>query len=186
MNALAGFQRSIVAPTAGTTRDVVTTLLAFDGWPATAADTAGIRVASDELEQAGIARAERELDRADLCLWLLDGSDSPVRPKALPTNTITIINKIDLPAAWNWQEASGAHWVSALTGQGIEDLSRAIGKALVPEPPRAGEAVPFTAVLCEAISSAHKALSAGRRLETRFIIDQLLTGEFDREIVQNP
>src|SRR5262249_1243559 len=39
LNALAGFQRSIVAPTPGTTRDVVTTRTAFDGWPVELADT---------------------------------------------------------------------------------------------------------------------------------------------------
>ncbi len=41
MNALAGYQRSIVSPTPGTTRDVVTTRLAIDGWPVELADTAG-------------------------------------------------------------------------------------------------------------------------------------------------
>src|SRR5262249_7833753 len=41
VNALAGFQRSVVASTPGTTRDVVTTLLAIDGWPVELADTAG-------------------------------------------------------------------------------------------------------------------------------------------------
>src|SRR5207244_11945531 len=43
VNALAGYQRSVVAPTPGTTRDVVTALLAIDGWPVELADTAGLR-----------------------------------------------------------------------------------------------------------------------------------------------
>src|SRR5262249_14786524 len=41
VNALAGYQRSVVAATPGTTRDVVTTLIAVAGWPAELADTAG-------------------------------------------------------------------------------------------------------------------------------------------------
>jgi tRNA modification GTPase len=185
MNALAGFQRSIVAPTAGTTRDVVTTLLAFDGWPATAADTAGIRQAADELEQAGIVRAEREVERADLCLWLLDGAAAPVWPVSMPRRSITIINKIDQPPAWDWQDAVDALRTSARTGEGIEVLTHALGKALVPDPPSPGEAVPYTAELCAAISLACQALVEGRCSETMTIIDRMLSGEFDREIVQN-
>ena len=63
MNALAGYQRSIVASTPGTTRDVVTTLLAFDGWPAAAADTAGIRIATDVLEGAGVEQPSASCSR---------------------------------------------------------------------------------------------------------------------------
>jgi tRNA modification GTPase len=185
MNALAGFQRSIVAPTAGTTRDVVTTLLAFDGWPATAADTAGIRQATDELEQAGIARAEREAERADLCLWLLDGAAAPIWPVSMPRRSITIINKIDQPPAWDWQEAVGALRISARTVEGMEVLTHAVGKSLVPEPPSPGEAVPYTAGLCAAISLACQTLALGRCSETMTLIDRLLSGEFDREIVQS-
>ena len=40
---LAGYTRSVVAATAGTTRDVTTTTLAIDGWPVMLSDTAGIR-----------------------------------------------------------------------------------------------------------------------------------------------
>jgi tRNA modification GTPase len=185
MNALAGFQRSIVAPTAGTTRDVVTALLAFDGWPVTTADTAGIRQATDELEQAGIVRAEREMERADLCLWLLDGAAAPVWPMSMPRRSINIINKIDRPPAWDWQDAVDALRISARTGEGIEVLTHALGKALVPDPLSPGEAVPYTAELCAAISLACQALVEGRCSETMTIIDRMLSGEFDREIVQN-
>src|SRR5207244_7282248 len=54
VNALAGFQRSIVAPTPGTTRDLVTTLIAVDGCPAGLIDTAGLRDARGSSEGAGI------------------------------------------------------------------------------------------------------------------------------------
>src|SRR5205807_1170609 len=69
VNALAGYQRSVVAPVPGTTRDVVTTALAFDGWPVELADTAGLRDAADELEEAGVARARATLLAADLVVW---------------------------------------------------------------------------------------------------------------------
>src|SRR4029453_3197945 len=43
INALAGYQRTIVSHVPGTTRDVVTTTTAIDGWPVELADTAGLR-----------------------------------------------------------------------------------------------------------------------------------------------
>ena len=54
VNALAGFARSLVSPTAGTTRDVVTTRIALDGWPIELCDTAGQRESADAVESAGI------------------------------------------------------------------------------------------------------------------------------------
>src|SRR5207302_2223379 len=69
VNALAGYQRSIVAPTPGTTRDVVTTLIAVDGWPIELADTAGLHTQAGDLEGQGIARARAAAGEADLCLW---------------------------------------------------------------------------------------------------------------------
>src|SRR4029077_2665085 len=49
VNALAGFRRTVVTPTPGTTRDVVTTLIALDGWPVELLDTAGVRTTSEVL-----------------------------------------------------------------------------------------------------------------------------------------
>jgi tRNA modification GTPase len=186
MNVLAGVQRSIVTPTAGTTRDVVTSLLAFEGWPAAVADTAGLRAPGDELEEAGIARANREIERADLCLWVLDGSADPVWPARSPANLLLVVNKIDLPPGWDWMALEGACRISAVTGQGIEDLSRTIGRALVPDPPLPGEAVPFTPELCDAISSAGSLMERGRSQATLELVEQLLIGDSSREIVQNP
>jgi tRNA modification GTPase len=81
VNALAGFQRSVVAATPGTTRDVVTTLIAVDGWLIELADTAGLREETEVLEGQGIALARRAAASADLCLWVLDASVPPVWPQ---------------------------------------------------------------------------------------------------------
>src|SRR5205814_566998 len=80
VNALAGFQRSVVAATPGTTRDVVTTLIAVDGWPVELADTAGLRLGAGSLEAKGIEMARSAAAAADLCLWVLDASAAPVWP----------------------------------------------------------------------------------------------------------
>jgi tRNA modification GTPase len=72
-NALAGYQRSVVSEVAGTTRDVVTVPVAFDGWPVELADTAGLRAAAG-LEAEGVERAKRFLAEADLVVWVLDAT----------------------------------------------------------------------------------------------------------------
>ena len=175
MNALAGFNRSIVAPTPGTTRDVVTMLLAFDGWPATAADTAGIRFSTDVLEQAGVERANQEMQAADLCLWVLDGSAGPVWPTSTNDRILFVVNKADLRASWDFSQAAGAVVISALTGLGIPKLGSSIAQRLVPDPPQPGDAVPFTDALCDAIDQAWAATqSNGPSHLARDLIDSLI------------
>jgi tRNA modification GTPase len=146
LNALAGYQRSIVAATPGTTRDVVTATLAIDGWPVEVCDTAGLREAGEALEGEGIELARDAAAGADLCLWLLDASDEPVWPPQGLNNVRLVVNKIDRPAAWDLSKAADAVHVSAATGQGLDELCAAVSRTLVPEVPAPGTAVPFTNV----------------------------------------
>src|SRR5262249_16679891 len=69
INRLAGYQRCVVSPWPGTTRDLVTTLIAIDGWPIELTDTAGLRTEGEMLEAQGIALARQAACAADLCLW---------------------------------------------------------------------------------------------------------------------
>lgn len=160
VNALAGYQRSIVAATPGTTRDVVTTRLALDGWLIELADTAGQRSDAEALEEQGIHRARATAAAADLCLWLLDGSAPTVWPSEPLAAVLYVINKSDLPSAWDTASAPDAVQVSALTGAGLAELCAAVVARLVPDPPPPGAAVPFTPSLCEKIAEAQLALIA--------------------------
>jgi tRNA modification GTPase len=143
LNALAGYQRSIVAATPGTTRDVVTAILAIDGWPVEVCDTAGVRLVDETLEGQGIEQARDAAATADLCLWLLDASCEPVWPAEGAGNVRLVVNKVDRPAAWELERADGAVRVSATTGQGLDELCAAVSRWLVPEVPPAGTAVPL-------------------------------------------
>jgi tRNA modification GTPase len=143
LNALAGFQRSIVAPTPGTTRDVVTATLAIDGWPVEVSDTAGLRGGGDSLEGQGIEQARDAAAAAELCLWLLDASAAPTWPPAGWSNVRLVVNKIDLSAAWDLSQAGEAVRVSATTGAGLDELCAALSRWLVPEVPPPGTAVPL-------------------------------------------
>jgi tRNA modification GTPase len=163
VNALAGYERCVVSPTPGTTRDVVTTVIALDGWPIELADTAGWRSSGDALEKQGIDLAQAAAARADLCVWVLDAAATPVWPTfmqdALPLRYA--VNKIDLPPAWDWNQAKDAVRVSAHTGEGLGELCRMIVRELMPGASPAGQAVPFTAELCNRIAEAWCDCSAG-------------------------
>jgi tRNA modification GTPase len=167
VNALAGYQRSVVSPTPGTTRDVVTVRTALDGWPVELADTAGLRGGGGDLEAQGMERARQELAEADLCLWVFDASAAPVWPEGERKNLHLVVNKIDLPPAWDLERAAGAARVSALAGTGLGELTVALAGWLVPQPPASGAAVPFTQRLCDGIEAARRSLEEGRTDEAR-------------------
>jgi tRNA modification GTPase len=163
VNALAGYQRCIVASTPGTTRDVVTTLVALDGWPVELADSAGWREGAEALEEAGITRAKQAAAQADLCLWLMDGSTEPLWPPAGLDASLCVINKVDLPPAWDTSAVPGALRVSARAGEGLPALCDAISRRLVPSPPPVGSPVPFTPALCDRLHQALQSLRAGHQ-----------------------
>jgi tRNA modification GTPase len=106
MNALAGQERAIVTDIAGTTRDVLKEHIQIDGIPLHIIDTAGLRVASDAVEQIGIERAWDEIRKADRILLMIDSSKTTstdiheLWPEAIghiDTDKIILIhNKTDL------------------------------------------------------------------------------------------
>jgi tRNA modification GTPase len=173
MNALVGYQRAIVCDLPGTTRDVVGAGTAIDGWPIQFSDTAGLHDTRDELELAGIDRANAALANADLVLLVgqpADGFHHAARENArssaniaahLPPHTpiLRVLNKIDLlPAADRpLAETQYAVLTSALANQGIETLIAAIGRALVPNPPAEGAALPFNAEQVHRLTAARAA-----------------------------
>jgi tRNA modification GTPase len=178
VNALAGYQRCIVSPTPGTTRDVVTTRIALDGWPVELADTAGLREEPGDLEGQGIARARVAAESANLCLWLLDASAEPTWPEASCRDALIVVNKIDLPPVWDLDRARDAVHVSARTGAGIPALCEAIVRRLVRVAPGPEDAVPFTPPLCDAVEEAYTHFQAGRTDEGRLVLEGLLkTGD---------
>ncbi|WP_163936339.1 tRNA uridine-5-carboxymethylaminomethyl(34) synthesis GTPase MnmE [Paraferrimonas sp. SM1919] len=74
LNALAGKESAIVTDIAGTTRDVLREHIHIDGMPLHIIDTAGLREATDAVEQIGIERAWEEIEQADRVLFVVDGT----------------------------------------------------------------------------------------------------------------
>jgi tRNA modification GTPase len=129
LNAMLGFERAIVSATAGTTRDTIEEMLQVHGVPLRLVDTAGLRQSSDEIEQHGIARTEREVERADLVLEVVDATlpataTERVKPP-LSAAHILILNKADLGVHPDWQAHNGLP-VSCITSSGIAELRESI------------------------------------------------------------
>ena len=132
LNALVGEERAIVTAQAGTTRDIVRETILIHGMPVNILDTAGLREASDLVEQEGIRRTRHALSQADLILLLRDGSAlDGATDDELPANIphLTAYNKADqTPPAIQAQHPG--LWISAKTGAGIDALRDAIAHAV--------------------------------------------------------
>lgn len=78
LNKLVGEERVVVTERAGTTRDAIDTFLEVDGKSYRLVDTAGIRRRSkteNRADQIGVLYAERAIERAHLCLLVLDSTE---------------------------------------------------------------------------------------------------------------
>ncbi|MBQ3341421.1 MAG: tRNA uridine-5-carboxymethylaminomethyl(34) synthesis GTPase MnmE [Kiritimatiellae bacterium] len=124
MNAMLGENRVLVSDTPGTTRDTVEAWLDIGGWPVRLVDTAGLRETGDEVESAGVRRAEEQIACADVVVAL-----APVdMPVAGGTPVVNVHSKCDLGRVD--AEGDGRLSVSAKTGEGLGELARAIVAAL--------------------------------------------------------
>jgi tRNA modification GTPase len=129
LNRLAGDERAIVTPVAGTTRDALREPVQIEGVPLVLVDTAGLRVSTDLVERIGIERTRRELERADAVIAIFEAPRGKDELDNLPAGVpiIEVYNKVDL--APGFAAPVGALAVSAKTGEGIERLRRAILEA---------------------------------------------------------
>jgi GTP-binding protein len=106
LNRLAGEERSIVSPIAGTTRDAIDTHLEFDGVPITLIDTAGIRrrgKIEPGVEKYSVIRSMRAIERSEVALLMIDAitgittQDAHIAGYILEAwkSTVVLVNKWD-------------------------------------------------------------------------------------------
>ena len=132
LNRLAGAERAIVTPIAGTTRDALREAIQIEGVPLVVVDTAGLHPSADVIERLGMERAQREIEGADLVLAIHEAGAQQSVVAGLPEHVarIDVYNKVDL--APGFRPPAGAHpavVVSAKTGEGLEALRKAILEA---------------------------------------------------------
>jgi tRNA modification GTPase len=164
-NALVESEAAITSPIAGTTRDVIERSVAIAGVPFTFVDTAGLRDASaDAIEAIGIARAEAELARADVVLWLGPEGEGPA-------GAWEIAAQCDLPG-FN-PKAAARHTLSAATGEGVAALKTALAEAARAALPKPGEAA-LNARQHGRLAEASEALEAAGRLSDPLLVAEEL------------
>jgi tRNA modification GTPase len=136
LNRLAESDRSIVSDIPGTTRDTIEVDTAIGGVPVRICDTAGIHESHDVIEKEGIKRAIQMLETADIIIHLMGSgvSESHVGEEIglkIPSNIkmLRVFNKLDQYPNLRRQFATDDHpplFISALTGEGIDNLRSAI------------------------------------------------------------
>ncbi|MDE6455036.1 MAG: 50S ribosome-binding GTPase, partial [Dysosmobacter sp.] len=156
LNALAGYERAIVTDVPGTTRDTVEESVLCGGVLLRLIDTAGLRETEDEVERLGVERSRKAMEAAELILLVSDlHVDMENRPQAYWEDFrqllsmvsgqgipwIFVASKRDLSGAVagsigaignpDWNGPAAYVSLSALTGEGLEDLEKAVA-ALFP------------------------------------------------------
>ncbi len=113
LNLLAGFDRAIVTPVAGTTRDVVEQAVQLGDIRLNLFDTAGLRQTDDAIEAEGIRRSWKKLDEAGLILAVFDGSEPLTREdlalarRCAGRPAIALVNKEDKPTRFDAEIIAG-------------------------------------------------------------------------------
>jgi tRNA modification GTPase len=134
LNALLNESRAIVTDIPGTTRDFIEEKFMFEGVLFQLTDTAGLRETDDLIEQEGVKRTKKRMEKADVVLWVKDATQQckSEYPDFVNDNKIiSVFNKIDLlddskkPDDSN-ERTENVVYTSARTGYGLENLKQAL------------------------------------------------------------
>jgi tRNA modification GTPase len=127
-NALLGTDRALVTEIPGTTRDAIEAHTDFLGWPVRLVDTAGLADSSDRLERMGIEVSRRYLSAADLVLLCVEAGRTPDEGEvALAEEQASLVVRTKRDLAKGTAENLA---VSSLTGEGVDQLRRAVAERM--------------------------------------------------------
>jgi tRNA modification GTPase len=175
LNCLLQEERAIVTAVPGTTRDPIEEVVNLNGIPLTLIDTAGLRPAQDIIEEEGIRRTRDRLARADLAIWVVDGSedlkpeDREILPQVRPARAVVALNKSDLPPGPSAAElpdllsGTAVVPVSALRNTGIEALKEKVHSLILDgREETSAEVLVSNLRQKQALEEAHSALNQAR------------------------
>lgn len=127
LNRLLKEDRAIVTSIPGTTRDTIEGELNIKGRLFKVIDTAGLRNARDPVESIGVERTKKEMERADIVIFVVDNTfdeeDLKIYESVKNFKHIVVVNKSDLEYKIDTSWILGkAVKVSSKTGEGLKDL----------------------------------------------------------------
>jgi tRNA modification GTPase len=143
LNQLLERGRAIVTAIPGTTTDVIEEAVNLSGILMRLMDMAGLQEPRNEVEQEGVRLAREKIAEAHLILLVVDRSrplddeDRRIFREVQGRRAILVLNKIDLPPCFDPEEAmqetgmKDLYPISALLGDGIEELKKGMVKATV-------------------------------------------------------
>jgi tRNA modification GTPase len=139
LNTLLKEKRAIVTAVPGTTRDVIEEVVNINGLPVKLLDTAGIRDSVDQIEQEGVRLSLERIPKADLVLFVVDGSasftaeDQAIREAIGSKSVIVVRNKSDLPPCCVVPDdlVAASVSISTVTGNGVPELRDAIHASFI-------------------------------------------------------
>jgi tRNA modification GTPase len=170
LNRIVGDERAIVSPHPGTTRDVVEAHLELSGHEVIFQDTAGLRDTDHEIESIGIERTRKALNRADIVLLLVDSvsCDLPgeqIMLEISSRNRVIVLNKCDIVEDESIEPPDALKSmgvkpfkISALTGDGVEELLSELTHRFTNELETSGDLIITESRHHDALRRAHGAL----------------------------
>ncbi|HYE58672.1 MAG TPA: tRNA uridine-5-carboxymethylaminomethyl(34) synthesis GTPase MnmE, partial [Rhodothermales bacterium] len=141
LNALVGYDRAIVSPTPGTTRDEVEAEVELEGLRFRFTDTAGLRDTGDAIEAEGVRRARARAGTADLLIYVFDlalGLESDERVfvaawiEGNPEGAAFVVgNKQDLASKASLPDVPGAEVLATAASEstGVAALAERLAEA---------------------------------------------------------
>ncbi|MBR0063628.1 MAG: 50S ribosome-binding GTPase, partial [Oscillospiraceae bacterium] len=166
LNALLGYERAIVTRVPGTTRDTIEEKLRLGKICLRLIDTAGLRETDDEVERLGVERSRSAMERAELLIAVIDGSEAPTEEDLAilaaaekAKRAIVVLSKKDLSDGFALQTELPIVKVSSVTGEGVEALGAAI-EAMFPLPEVPAGGILTNARHAEAVSRALASVEA--------------------------
>lgn len=165
LNRLLGEERAIVTDIPGTTRDSLEEVASIDGYCIRFCDTAGLARVEDReidlVEKLGIDRSWQKLEAADLVLYIFDVSQifsSQEKVFSLVEdmnrNILLVANKDDLGRSETSPKNYPIAYISAKTGEGLEELRKKILETILGTEPNAGSLLISTRRHFEALKEA--------------------------------
>ena len=194
INRILGQERVIVSDVAGTTRDAVDTPFENETGQYVFIDTAGIRRQArvdEPIEKYSVMRAMQAVERADVCLILIDARDGVTEQDTKVAGfaheagkaSVIVINKWDLVAketrtmaeyetkvrhALSYMSYAPVVFISALTGQRVEKLFPLIRTAYQQSGLRISTGQ-LNDILRDAVARVQPPTDRGRRLKVYYM-----------------
>ena len=194
VNKILGENRVIVSDVAGTTRDAIDTLYERDGKKYMLIDTAGMRKrgkVNENVERYSVARALNAVDRADVCLIMVDAVEGVTEQDTKIAGyvheagkaSIIVVNKWDLieketntmkdfknrvKEGFNFMMYAPSAFISAKTGQRVDSLFEMMDAAVEQNRKRISTAV-LNDVLNDAVSAVQPPSDKGKRLKIYYV-----------------